>query len=84
MKIFRDEVSFLRELMDSASVGIFKSRHDVFLGQLSISCAGVGGNTGAVGEVCCLVLRKWFGSIMAIFGLLQFWPNFDFYLLSVP
>lgn len=21
---------------------------------------------------------------MAIFGLLQFWPNFDFYLLSIP
>lgn len=25
-----------------------------------------------------------FGNIMAIFGLLQFWPDFNFYLLSIP
>lgn len=70
--------------MDSTSVDVFKSRDDVFLRQFSISSARFGGNAGAVGEICCLVLSKWFGNIMANFGLLQFWPNFDFYLLSIP
>lgn len=37
MKIFCNEVSFLRELVDSASVDVFKSRYDVFLRQFSIS-----------------------------------------------
>lgn len=60
MKIFHGEVSFLRELTDSASVDVFKSRYNIFLGQFSISCARFGGNAGAVGEICCLVLYKWF------------------------
>lgn len=83
MKVFHYEVIFLSELMDSAPVGIFKLRHVVFLGQFFISSAGFGGNGVAVGDISCLVLRKWFGDRMAIFGPLQFWPNFDFYLLSI-
>lgn len=70
--------------MDSTSVYVFKSRHHVFLGQFSISLATFGGNAGAVGKICCLVLHKWFGNIMAIFDPLQFWPNFDFNLPSIP
>lgn len=84
MKVFHYEVIFLSECMDFALVGIFKLRHVVFLGQFFISSAGLGGNAVAVGDISCRVLHKWFGNRMAIFGFLQFWPNFDLYLLSNP
>lgn len=67
MKVFHYEVIFLNESMDSAPV-VFKLRHVVFLGQFFISSADFGGNVVAVGDISCLVLRKWFDR-MAIFGL---------------
>lgn len=81
MKVFHYEIIFLSVwiLHQLAS----SNKDIVFLRQLFISSAGFGGNAVAVGDISCLVLHKWFGDRMAIFGLLQFWPDFDFYLLSI-
>lgn len=78
--VFHYVVIFLSDCMDSAPEvkTCCLSRTVLHL------IAGFGGIAVAEGDISCLVFQKWLGDRMAIFGLLQFWPIFDFYLFSIP
>lgn len=59
--------------MDSVSAGPFRSRQGISLRLFSVSSARLGGNTGAVGEIChFMLLNSMFGpsAILAHFSFL--------------